>query len=557
MPAPHLDPGTPAPHAADEYRVCWWDRLGVRLTAAIAVLALLTVAILLGLVVRMQERHLVDMVVSGTDVLTETIRLSTYHDMLADRRADAYQIMETVAQQPGVEVVRIFNKEGRITFSTSPGEIGRFVDKRAESCYACHAADQPIVRPNLPSRSRIFERDGHRTLGLIRPIYNETSCASASCHVHPPAQRVLGVVDVSVSLTEIDHSLEKLRAATIAIGSAAVFAFGLVITLFLRANVMSPVAGLLAATRRIASGELSCQVPVQSRGELAALERAFNDMARSLARARAERLELLESLERQVEERTAELRRAQAQLVQSEKLSSLGRLAASIAHEINNPLAGILTYAKLLIRTFEHSPDPQVAAALKQLRLVQRETERCSAIVRNLLDFARERPLTLKDISVNQVVEEALVLVANQARLSNIAIEKRLGAVPPVRADFGQIRQALINLIINACDAMPQGGRLTVETAADEAAGVVEVRIGDTGCGIPADVLPRVLDPFFTTKDKGTGLGLSVVYGIVERHGGSLDIASQVGMGTTVTIRLPAAPATAAAPRAGAAASSA
>jgi two-component system NtrC family sensor kinase len=129
--------------------------------------------------------------------------------------------------------------------------------------------------------------------------------------------------------------------------------------------------------------------------------------------------------------------------------------------------------------------------------------------------------------------------------------------VPPVRADFGQIRQALINLIINACDAMPQGGRLTVETAADEAAGVVEVRIGDTGCGIPADVLPRVLDPFFTTKDKGTGLGLSVVYGIVERHGGSLDIASQVGMGTTVTIRLPAAPATAAAPRAGAAASSA
>jgi len=558
MPAPPLDPRTPAPDSADEYHVRWWERLGVRLTAAIAVLALATVAILLGLVVRTQQRHLVDMVVSGADVLAETIRLSTYHDMLADRRADAYQIMETVAQQPGVEVVRIFNKEGRITFSTSRGEIGRFVDKRAESCYACHAADQPIVRPNLPSRSRVFERGGHRTLGLIRPIYNEPSCASASCHVHPPAQRVLGVVDVSVSLTEIDRSLAALRAATVTIGSLAVFAFGLVVTLFLRANVMRPVARLLAATRRIAGGELTCQVPVQSRGELAALERAFNDMARSLARARAERLELLESLERQVEERTAELRRAQAQLVQSEKLSSLGRLAASIAHEINNPLAGILTYSKLIIRTFESSPDPQVAAAVKQLRLVQRETERCSAIVRNLLDFARERPLTLKDISVNQVVEEALVLVGNQARLANVVIEKRLGDVPPVRADFGQIRQALINLIINACDAMPQGGRLTLETAADEAAGVVEVRIGDTGCGIPADVLPRVLDPFFTTKDKGTGLGLSVVYGIVERHGGSLDIASQVGVGTTVTIRLPAAAQAArAAPQAGAAASSA
>ena len=541
MSGPPTDARAAAATAGEEYHVRWWDRLGVRLTAAIAVLALLTVAILLGLVVRTQERHLVDMVVSGTDVLAETIRLSTYHDMLADRRADAYQIMETVAQQPGVEVVRIFNKEGRITFSTSRGEIGRFVDKRAESCYACHAADQPIVRPNLTSRSRVFERDGHRTLGVIRPIYNEASCASASCHVHPASQRVLGVVDVSVSLTEIDRSLGALQAATVTIGSFAVFAFGLVVTLFLRANVMQPVARLLAATRRIASGDLTYQVPVQSRGELAALERAFNDMARSLAQARAERLELLESLERQVEERTNELRRAQAQLVQSEKLSSLGRLAASIAHEINNPLAGILTYSKLIIRTFEGSSDPQAAAAVKQLRLVQRETERCSAIVRNLLDFARERPLTLKDISVNQVVEEALVLVGNQARLANVAIEKRLGDVPPVRADFGQIRQAIINLIINACDAMPQGGRLTLETAADGASGLVEVRVSDTGCGIPADVLPRVLDPFFTTKDKGTGLGLSVVYGIVERHGGSLDIASQVGVGTTVTIRLPAA----------------
>jgi len=229
--------------------------------------------------------------------------------------------------------------------------------------------------------------------------------------------------------------------------------------------------------------------------------------------------------------------------VQSEKLSSLGRLAASIAHEINNPLAGILTYAKLLIRMLDSEPveEPTRATSLKHLKLVQRETERCTAIVRNLLDFARQRPLSLKDTDVVAVLDEAVSLVGHQAALKGLTIEKAVTAVPLIKADAGQLRQAIVNIVLNGFEAMPAGGSLRLRCAPSANGRHIELTCEDTGVGIPPDRLAKIFDPFFSTKEMGTGLGLSVVYGIVERHGGTIDIRSDVGKGTTVVIRLPVA----------------
>lgn len=521
----------------------WFSRLGVRLTLAIALITLAAVSALLFFVLRAQERFMVASVVQSTELLSNTIRSSTYHDMLADRREDVYRMMDVIGHQEGVERVRIFNKEGRITFSTESTERATFVDKRGESCYACHAADRPIVRPNLTSRVRTFPRNGHRVLAMVTPIYNDAGCSTASCHVHPPEQRVLGVVDLSVSLSSMDRELAGLRATTAVIGTLVVVTFALIIAAFVRRSVVRPLGQLMSGTRRLAGGDFEYRIPVRDVTEIGLVQWSFNDMAASLATARKQRLEMLASLEQQVDQRTAELKRAQQQLVRSEKLSSLGRLAASIAHEINNPLAGILTYSKLLIRTLDdpNGEDRERVAAVKHLKLVQRETERCTAIVRNLLDFARERPLDPKAVAVNQVVEEALGLVSSQARMTNVAVSKELGDVPLVHGDFGQLRQAIVNLLINACDAMPQGGQLAITTRAARDGDMVDLSIADTGCGIPPEHLSKVLDPFFTTKEKGTGLGLSVVYGIVERHGGSVDIVSAVGSGTKVTLRLPTA----------------
>jgi two-component system NtrC family sensor kinase len=263
-------------------------------------------------------------------------------------------------------------------------------------------------------------------------------------------------------------------------------------------------------------------------------------MTRSLREMEGELKDLMLGLEQQVDERTADLKKAQNALVHSEKMSSLGQLAASIAHEINNPLAGILTFAKLVIRTLEQgTPDDATRKELvRNLALVQRETERCSAIVRNLLDFARDRPVALRELQVAAVVDEALQLIAHQIAIQGLTLERHLDPTPPVLADFGQLRQAVVNVALNAVEAMGKRGTLTVSTRGS-ADGGVEIVIADTGPGISPENLARVFEPFFTTKEKGTGLGLSVVYGIVQRHQGSVDVQSELGRGTCFTLKLP------------------
>jgi two-component system NtrC family sensor kinase len=520
----------------------WWSRLSVKLAAVIVVVTLLILGTFVVVAVRVQRQYLTDEVVRSAALFSDTVKSSTYHFMLEDRRAEVYRIMETIGRQEGVQRVRIFNKEGLITFSTDPHEIGGSVDKQAESCYACHATDQPIVRLALSSRSRIYGNGG-RILAMVTPIYNEPSCSTSACHAHPETQRVLGVVDIGLSLAEVDRGMANLERRTLLLSSLAVLGLVAIVGVATRRFVVSPVSQLMKATRRVARGDLDHEIPVRASDEIGVLAGSFNEMTQSLRQARVEIRRLMEGLEHQVEERTAALRAAQTQLIQSEKMASLGKLAASIAHEINNPLSGILTTAKLLLRTLQEGPvdDRSRASFTRQLALVERETQRCTAIVRNLLDFARQREPTLKATDVDACLDEALSLVRNQIAIQGIVLDRRRDGVPPVQGDYGQLRQVFLNVILNACEAMGHGGTLTVATRPATGAAAVEVEIADTGTGIAPEHLSKIFDPFFTTKEKGTGLGLSVVYGVVERHGGKIDLSSEVGKGTTMRIHLPVA----------------
>ncbi len=519
----------------------WSHRLSTKLLAMTGIVALGTVALFFLAEIAVQ-RHLLTQVVSESDLLSHTIRNALHRAMLQDRRGDAYLIMHDIGRQPGIERVRMMDKEGTITFSTDREEIGKRVDRRAEACSACHAEGEPLHRLDLSERSRIFGANDHRVLGIVTPVYNEGACATAACHAHPMDRKVLGVIDVGVSLERLDAETAGFRLRTLSAAAAAAALLAFLVWLFTRSHLVRPVAALVQATRRVAREQLELEVPVTWRGELGILAASFNEMTRSLRGARRDLGELMEGLERQVHERTEALRSAQDQLVRTEKLTSLGKLSASIAHEINNPLSGILTFSKLIVRMLEQgAPDEATRKALvKHLLLVQRETERCSAIVRNLLDFARERPLARQDLDANQVVEEALQLLANQIQIQGVTLERRTSPLPVVEGDFGQLRQACVNVIMNACEAMARGGKLAVQTGTLEGGRWVELAFEDTGPGIPPDHLSRVFDPFFTTKEKGTGLGLSVVYGIVERHGGKIDLRTEVGKGTRIGIRLPA-----------------
>jgi len=394
---------------------------------------------------------------------------------------------------------------------------------------------------------------------MITPLYNEPGC-SDGCHIHSPNKYVLGVLDITLSLARVDEEIAAITRRTVAFAGITVVLVALILAGVVRRGVVRPVRELVEGTQRVAQGDLSHRIPVRTVDEVGVLAVSFNRMTEALGKAHAELDALVATLEQRVEERTHELREAQAQLVQTEKLASLGKLSASIAHEINNPLSGILTYAKLLSRKLRTGvPDVEgVHAALQQLALVERETQRCVTIVRNLLDFARQREPSFQVVEVSRVIEEALSLLEHRMAMQDVQVTREFAPVPAVRADFGQLRQAFVNVLINACEAMPGGGTLRVltrEVALSEAGNggplsatgkpgppsrFAEVVITDTGQGIPPEHLSNIFDPFFSTKEKGTGLGLSVVYGIVEKHGGKIAVESRVGRGTTVTLRFPA-----------------
>jgi two-component system NtrC family sensor kinase len=498
--------------------------------------------------IRSEQRERVDLVIQGAGQFSDTVKRSIHYAMLRNQWQDAFHIMDTIGQQDGVDRVRVFTKEGAILFSTDRAEAGRSVDKRAESCYACHAAEQPLERLMLPDRTRIFTAlDGHRRLGMITPLYNEPACTQG-CHVHPASKRVLGVLDITLSLARVDEEIQAITRRTAAFAGIAVLVLAAALAVIVRTGITRPVQELVEGTRRLAGGDLDYRIPVRSADEVGILAVSFNEMTERLAKAREELNDLVGTLEHRVEQRTRELQQAQAQLIQTEKLASLGRLSASIAHEINNPLAGILTYVKLIsrrLRAGEPTADG-VMSALQQLTLVERETQRCSTIVRNLLDFARQRPPAFQLVDMAAVLDESLSLLAHHLAIQRVGVVRDLQPMPAVSADFGQLRQAIVNVLMNACEAMPQGGKLTVQAGPvreEGAAQGVEIRVTDTGTGIPPEHLGKIFDPFFTTKEKGTGLGLSVVYGIVEKHRGTIRVDSQVGQGTTVILRLPAAPA--------------
>jgi two-component system NtrC family sensor kinase len=543
----------------------WIESLEAKLLAAVCGVALVSIAVFAWVNIRYERAERVDLMIREASQFSDTVKRSTHYAMLQNRWEDAFHIMNTIGKQEGVAKVRVFSKEGLILFSTDQSELRRTVDKQAEACYACHAAQQPLERLDLPERARIFPGPGGRVLGMITAIYNERGCAGGGCHPSPEGKRVLGVLDITMSLAKVDEEIAAITRRTAAFAGTTIVLLALILAAIVRGGVVRPVRELVEGTRRVAQGDLSHRIPLRNGDEVGVLAASFNRMTEALAKTQAELDALVATLEQRVEERTQELREAQAQLIQTEKLASLGKLSASIAHEINNPLSGILTYAKLLSRKLRSGPpDPEgIHAALQQLAVVERETQRCVSIVRNLLDFARQREPSFQAVDLVVVVEEALSLLANRMAIQNVEVAREFAPLPTVQADFGQLRQAFVNILMNACDAMPGGGKLrmvtrevalpgdgtgrtlspTGKTAPPVApsARFAEVTISDTGQGIAPQDLSKIFDPFFTTKEKGTGLGLSVVYGIVEKHGGKIAVDSRVGQGTTVTLRFPAA----------------
>jgi two-component system NtrC family sensor kinase len=490
----------------------------------------------------LQRRHLTGLLSASADRIAETIRLSTREAMLRDDRDSLHRMIATIRAQPGIARIRVFNKEGRIRSSTEADEVGTVVDVRAEECTACHQSDRPLERLERPDRVRLFrDAAGQRVLGIIAPIHNEPPCTA--CHAHPASQRLLGVLDVQLSLASVDEAvaqseLQMLSSLAVTVGAVLALAGLLAWRMVLR-----PLGAFSGAIARACAGDLDTPVALRSSDEFGALASSWNAMTETLGAARQQLEALNETLEQRVREKTAELERAHGRMLVVEKLASLGKLAAVVAHEVNNPLAGIRTYARVLRRKAAAAAERD-AETERILEMVDAEAGRCGEIVRNLLVFGRSSGGRMTEEELGPVLERCRALLQHQADLLGIALEVTCaGGLPRITCDASQLEQMVLALAMNALEATPAGGRVAI-AARGAADGGVVVTVQDTGGGIADENLPRIFEPFFTTKEagKGVGLGLAVVYGIVTRHGGRVEVDSRVGAGTRFEVSLPRHP---------------
>jgi two-component system NtrC family sensor kinase len=525
-------------------------RNSLKIKVGIYLVIALTVAVFLFtfMVVRNSREDLLQQAIGHAAQLSQVITNSTRFAMMQNKPSYVDEIIQDVGAESDIDRVRILSKNGEVIHSSEEGEIGSLVDQEAESCLACHLNEKSMRESPMVGRPRFFTTpEGEHMLGITAVIRNEPTCSDGGCHADAAEQSVLGVLDIVYPLQEID---ETIRATTIRIVGLAlgfVILAALLVSWLVQRAVYRPLGDLKEGSDRLKEGDLEHPIPVRSDDELGKLAESFNSMTRRLRKSREERLAWERTLEHRVEEATHDLQIAQAEAARSEKLASVGLLAAGIAHELNNPLTGVLTFSHLVRKQM-----PDGSPEAEDLDLVIQETKRCATIIRRLLDFAREKTPEMKFSDLNQLIEETTHLIKQSAQVADIDIILNLDeSLPTVWVDEDLVKQVVMNMLVNAQHAIEGGGTITIRTSLwrdsqiaaeeDESAPMAEISITDTGCGISEENLQRIFDPFFTTKGvgKGTGLGLSVSHGTIETHGGSVEVESEVGVGTEFRIYLP------------------
>jgi two-component system NtrC family sensor kinase len=517
-------------------------KVGVYLVVALTIAAFLFTF----MVVRNSREELLKQAISHASQLSEVVIKSTRFAMLQNQPTHVDKIIQDVGNQKDIDRVRILNKNGKVIHSSAAEEIGEMVDQEAESCLACHQDEKSKQASPMFGRPRFFTtRDGQRMLGTTAVIRNEPTCSSASCHAHSAEQSVLGVLDIVYPLRQINQTIRKNTVSIVVLALGFIIFAAILVSLLVQRAVYRPLADLKDCAARLADGDLEQKIPVRSGDEFGQLAESFNSVTKALRKSRDELQEWGHTLEHKVAEATLSLQLAQAEAVRGEKLASVGLLAAGIAHELNNPLTGVLTFSHLVRKQM-----PDGSPEAEDLDLVIQETKRCAVIIRRLLDFAREKTPEKKYSDLNGLVEQTTQLIAQSAQIADIEIVLDLDeSLPLVWIDEDLVKQVIMNLLVNAQHAIETGGSITIRTRvyagrrgdADAEEPMAEITITDTGCGIAEENLQRIFDPFFTTKDvgKGTGLGLSVSHGTIAAHGGAIEVDSTVGVGTEFRIYLP------------------
>ena len=498
------------------------------------------------------EQYLNTVIRQSGNNIGSIVEGALYHSMLENDKSSLQYTLDIINTLPGIDEVNMYDSDDDLVYSSITADTNN--NHSDPNCLRCHASIKSMFPGkeksykiiNADSDCKMNRNEDHSRHLLIRsPILNERSCYISSCHAHKATDTLLGSLVIKLPLEDLDAAVTKSSTEFFLLAIFTTLLFSSFLILFTRKKIKNPLNELIKVSIAVANGDKSTRVEIKPNqlDDMRMLSKAFNAMLDNLQTATDELENWSQQLEYKVQKKSEELGAAQNELMHVERLASLGKLSSSVAHEINNPLSGILIYTKLLYKQLSN-PEPYTSkrdSMLKHLKLIENETKRCGDIVKGLLDFSRKDQDDFEPRHLHEILQETFDLMTHPIKIANISFLTDFSA----RSDLiycspNQIKQACVAMLVNASEAALENGEILIKTKNPDE-DTINFEITDNGLGIAPEDIPHIFEPFFSTKQdaSGIGLGLAIVHGIVQNHKGKIQVKSELGHGTTISVTIP------------------
>ena len=497
------------------------------------------------------EQYLNTVIVQSGNNVGSLVEGALYHSMLENDESALQNTLDVIHTLPGIEDVNMYDSNDSLVYSSFPSDTIGHINPNCKNCHANQGSmfskkekTYKIISKN--SECKMSKSDNsERHLLINSPILNSKSCYQNACHAHKVTDKVLGSLVIRVPLKELDAAVAKSSQEFYLLAILTTLLLASFLILFTRREIKNPLNELIKASIAVANGDKNTRVEIKPNqlDDMRMVSVAFNDMLDNLQTATIELENWSQQLEYKVQKKTEELGTAQSELIHIERLASLGKLSSSVAHEINNPLSGILVYTKLVHKLLSN-PDLTEAKKeimLKHLKMIEAETKRCGDIVKGLLDFSKKDQEDFEPRHLHEILHETYDLMSHPIKIANIIFLTDFTAKSDlIYCSPNQIKQACVAMLVNSTEASTENGEIVLRTTNPDE-DTVRLEISDNGIGISAEDIPHIFEPFFSTKQqaRGIGLGLPIVHGIIQTHKGKIQVKSEPGQGTTISITLP------------------
>ena len=497
------------------------------------------------------EKYLNTVILESGNNIGSLVEGALYHSMLENDKKSLQNILDVIHTLPGIEDVTMYDGENDLVFATYDYDE---VEYARANCKGCHT-DLDVMFPGNEKSYKIITPDdecmmnscqsGQRQLMIRSPILNSSTCYMSSCHAHKKEDVVLGSLIIRVPLEDLDAAVGESTMQFYLLATLVTLLVVALLIIITKRQIKKPLNELIKASVAVSNGDRNTRVelPPDQLDDMKMVSLAFNDMLDNLQAATTELENWSQQLEYKVQKKSEELGAAQNELITIERLASLGKLSSSVAHEINNPLAGILVYTKLVYKQLNNPElsEEKRQQMLKYLHLIETETKRCGDIVKGLLDFSKKDQDNFEPRRLHDLMAETHELMMHTMKIADISFRTEPTAAEDlIYCSPNQIKQCCMAVLVNATEAVGENGEIVVRTSNPDPDTIL-VEISDNGIGISQEDIPHIFEPFFSTKQEahGIGLGLSITHGIIQNHNGKISVRSETGLGTTISIVFP------------------